>query len=113
MQKPDDYASILCGVTWFQFALVSVFVALRMYTRHYITRNLSLDDVLILVNLVRPFLAYYNISDPNTTTSVGLGLPIVVTQSRTSVINSAQGYIRKLRHLRIHWRLLWCWQAYR
>lgn len=52
MGKPDDFADILNGVMWFQVALGCIFVGLRMYTRHYIIRNIGWDDILMIVNLV-------------------------------------------------------------
>ncbi|KAF2124476.1 hypothetical protein P153DRAFT_132756 [Dothidotthia symphoricarpi CBS 119687] len=57
MASPEDYASILNGVIWLQLAVASVFIAFRMYTRHYIMRSLGLDDVLMLVNLAT-FIGY-------------------------------------------------------
>jgi hypothetical protein len=53
MGKPADFASILNGVMWFQVAIASIFISLRMYTRYYIIRNVGWDDVLMIVNLVR------------------------------------------------------------
>jgi hypothetical protein len=55
MGEPADFASILNGVMWFQVAIASVFIALRLYTRHYLIRNIGWDDVLTVVNLVSPF----------------------------------------------------------
>lgn len=52
MGKPDDFADILNGVMWFQVVLGSILVGLRMYTRHYIIRNIGWDDILMIINLV-------------------------------------------------------------
>ncbi|KAF2029516.1 hypothetical protein EK21DRAFT_67629 [Setomelanomma holmii] len=52
MGRPSDFASILNGVMWFQVVLATVFIALRLYTRHYIIRNIGWDDVLTVVNLI-------------------------------------------------------------
>lgn len=52
MGRPTDYADILNGVMWFQVALATILIALRLYTRHYIVRNIGWDDVLMIVNLV-------------------------------------------------------------
>jgi hypothetical protein len=37
---------------WFQVAFASIFIALRMYTRYFIIRNVGWDDVLMIVNMV-------------------------------------------------------------
>lgn len=55
MGKPADFADILNGVMWFQVFLATVFIALRLYTRHWIVRNFGWDDVLMLVNLASQF----------------------------------------------------------
>lgn len=52
MAKPADFADILNGVMWFQVGIASVFIALRLYTRHYIIRNIGWDDVLMILNFV-------------------------------------------------------------
>jgi hypothetical protein len=52
MGKPADYANTLNGVMWFQVAVASVFIGLRMYTRYYIVRKIGWDDVLMILNLV-------------------------------------------------------------
>lgn len=52
MGKPESFASILNGVMWFQVVIATVFIALRLYTRHYIIRNIGWDDVLTVINLV-------------------------------------------------------------
>jgi hypothetical protein len=52
MVKPRDYAPLLNGVMWCQVTLAFFFIVLRMYTRHYIVRNLGWDDVVMVVNLV-------------------------------------------------------------
>lgn len=57
MGKPADFAHILNGVMWAQVVLGTFLVALRMYTRQYIVRNVGWDDVLMLVNLVS-YVAY-------------------------------------------------------
>jgi len=51
MGKPADFANILNGVMWFQVAIGTVFVALRLYTRQCIVRNFGWDDVLMIINL--------------------------------------------------------------
>jgi hypothetical protein len=53
MGKPADLADVLNGVMWFQVAFAGISVALRLYTRHYIVRNIGMDDVLMIVNMVR------------------------------------------------------------
>lgn len=53
MGKPADFANILNGVMWFQVVFSSVFIALRLYTRYHLIRNVGWDDVLTIVNLVR------------------------------------------------------------
>jgi hypothetical protein len=53
MGKPVDFASTLNGVMWFQVAVASIFISLRMYTRYYIVRKVGWDDLLMIVNLVR------------------------------------------------------------
>jgi hypothetical protein len=57
MGKPADFSSILNGVMWSQVVLGTFLVALRMYTRQYVVRNVGWDDVLMLVNLVRSLYA--------------------------------------------------------
>ncbi|KAH7066270.1 hypothetical protein BKA63DRAFT_158866 [Paraphoma chrysanthemicola] len=52
MGKPENFASILNGVMWFQVVIATIFIALRLYTRHYIIRNIGWDDVLTVVNLI-------------------------------------------------------------
>lgn len=52
MGKPADYGPILNGVMWFQVVISSVFIALRIYTRYYIIRNIGWDDLMMIVNLV-------------------------------------------------------------
>lgn len=59
MGGPDDFAGILNGVMWFQVALATVFIALRLYTRHYIIRNIGWDDILMIVNLVGLILTFF------------------------------------------------------
>lgn len=95
MGKPADFAGILNGVMWSQVFLGTVLVALRMYTRQYIVRNLGWDDVLMLVNLVRlhPFTNFNS----------------VVRQKLKELI--FEGYFHRLCWLRICWHHLWCWQT--
>jgi hypothetical protein len=60
MGKPADYANTLNGVMWFQVAVASVFIGLRMYTRYYIVRKIGWDDVLMILNLVSA--CYFHLS---------------------------------------------------
>jgi hypothetical protein len=48
----EDFAGILKGVMWSQVVLAAVFIGMRLYTRHFILKNLGADDVLMIVNLV-------------------------------------------------------------
>ncbi|KAH9872209.1 hypothetical protein IAQ61_005044 [Plenodomus lingam] len=57
MSKPDDFSDILNGVMWFQVLFASVFIALRLYTRHHVIRNMGWDDILMIVNLAT-FIGY-------------------------------------------------------
>jgi hypothetical protein len=80
MGKPADFSDILNGVMWSQVVLGTVLVALRMYTRQYIVRNVGWDDVLMLVNLVRSpvlFLVPSNMTFPSRASL----LPCVVNSS--------------------------------
>lgn len=52
MAKPEDFGPVLNGVMWFQVIISSIFIALRIYTRYYIIRNLGWDDLMMVVNLV-------------------------------------------------------------
>ncbi|OAK94201.1 hypothetical protein IQ06DRAFT_330277 [Phaeosphaeriaceae sp. SRC1lsM3a] len=70
MGRPTDYADILNGVMWFQVALATILIALRLYTRHYIVRNIGWDDVLMIVNLVA-FIGYVGCISVGVTYGVG------------------------------------------
>jgi len=70
MGKPADFADILNGVMWAQVFLGTVLVALRMYTRQYIVRNIGWDDVLMLVNLAT-FIGYVGCVSVGITYGVG------------------------------------------
>jgi hypothetical protein len=52
MSKPADFANVLNGVMWFQVAFAGVFVAMRLYTRYALIRNLGWDDALMVLNMV-------------------------------------------------------------
>lgn len=56
MRKPADFANVLNGLMWFQVVFASVFIGLRLYTREFMIRNIGMDDILMIVNLVRSFL---------------------------------------------------------
>ncbi len=58
MYTPKDFSYILNVVMWTQVCIATVFVVLRMYTRYYLIRNVGWDDLLMIVNLVRPFISF-------------------------------------------------------
>lgn len=95
MGKPADFADILNGVMWAQVFLGTVLVALRMYTRQYIVRNIGWDDVLMLVNLV----SLHLFTNSN----------LVVRQELNKL--TFEGYLYRLCWLRVCWHHLWCWQT--
>lgn len=52
MMRPRDFAPMLNGIVWPQFALAVALVMSRVYTRQKIIRSLGLDDLFITLSLV-------------------------------------------------------------
>jgi Na+(H+)/acetate symporter ActP len=48
----QDLSGVMNGVMWTQVVVAMLFVGARLYTRHFIVRNVGWDDIFMLVNLV-------------------------------------------------------------
>jgi hypothetical protein len=88
----ENFGDILKGVMWSQVVLAATFIGMRLYTRHFILKNLGADDLLMIVNLLsRILIRPLSISSTNRTYSY------------------FPEHIRRLRGLYHRRRLLWYW----